>query len=237
MNTFILEWRPSISSYRIEDFENDLEYIEYGEFNWSVWDWQKAHSGDNFYMVKCSEGRTGIVMKGFFTSEPYEADDWSGKNRQVHYMDFRPTFMVHPDKCRMLTTAELESEMPGFQWNGGHSGRILPEELRPVIDGMWDRYLGSLPPEVFDSETAARNDIPEACVDDAIRVVNDAFYGETDLSWNSMCVKILRKAFTLTSEEEMIPYLLQSQVRFDAGRLREMGFREEDVENVLPTGD
>ena len=47
-----MEWKPSISSYRMEDFNNDLAYIEYGEFNWSVHDWKQARSGDNFYMIK-----------------------------------------------------------------------------------------------------------------------------------------------------------------------------------------
>ena len=107
MKTFILKWRPLISSYKMEQFEEEMHYIEYGEFNWSVHEWEKARSGDNFYMVKVGEGRTGIVMKGFFTSAPYEAADWSGKNRQVHYMDLRPTFMIHPDRCRMITTDEL----------------------------------------------------------------------------------------------------------------------------------
>lgn len=81
MKTFILKWRPLISSYKMEQFEEEMHYIEYGEFNWSVHEWEKARSGDNFYMVKVGEGRTGIVMKGFFTSAPYEAADWSDKNR------------------------------------------------------------------------------------------------------------------------------------------------------------
>ena len=73
MKTFILEWRPEISSYKMKDFITDLEYLEYGEFNWSVWDWEKARSGDSCFMVKCGESGTGIVMKGFFTSDPYSS--------------------------------------------------------------------------------------------------------------------------------------------------------------------
>ena len=122
MKTFILKWRPLISSYKMEQFEEEMHYLEYGEFNWSVHEWEKARSGDNFYMVKVGEGRTGIVMKGFFTSAPYEAADWSGKRRQVHYMDFRPTFYIHPDKCRMITTEELSELIPEFEWDRGHSG-------------------------------------------------------------------------------------------------------------------
>ena len=31
MKTFILKWRPLISSYKMEQFEEEMHYIEYGE--------------------------------------------------------------------------------------------------------------------------------------------------------------------------------------------------------------
>ena len=154
MKTFILKWRPLISSYKMEQFEEEMHYIEYGEFNWSVHEWEKARSGDNFYMVKVGEGRTGIVMKGFFTSAPYEAADWSGKNRQVHYMDLRPTYMVHPDRCRMITTDELSAAIPEFEWDSGHSGMELPQELASKLDTLWHEYIGGLDGDVWDTESA-----------------------------------------------------------------------------------
>ena len=44
MKTFILKWRPLISCYKMEQFEEDMHYLEYGEFNWSVHEWEKARS-------------------------------------------------------------------------------------------------------------------------------------------------------------------------------------------------
>ena len=45
MKTFILKWRQLISSYKMEQFEEDMHYLEYGEFNWSLHEWEKARSG------------------------------------------------------------------------------------------------------------------------------------------------------------------------------------------------
>ena len=36
---FILEWRPAISSYKLEDFTDELEHFDNAWFNWSIWDW------------------------------------------------------------------------------------------------------------------------------------------------------------------------------------------------------
>lgn len=57
------------------------------DFNWSVWEYEKAKEGDKFFMVKVGPGTNGIVMAGKFTSEPYKDEDWSGKKRTVYYMD------------------------------------------------------------------------------------------------------------------------------------------------------
>ena len=139
--TFILEWRPAISSYKMEDFEEEFKHFDEAWFNWSVWDWKDLQEDDEFYMIKCGEGVTGIVMHGIFTSEAYVDEDWSGKGRVVHYADMEPDTMIHPDKCRLLTTEALEAAMPDFQWNGGHSGRVLPDAYAAKLKEMWNEYL------------------------------------------------------------------------------------------------
>lgn len=239
MKTFILEWRPSISSYKMEDFEQDFHFLEYGEFNWSVWDWENARNGDNFYMVKCGEGRTGIVMKGFFTSDPYEADDWSGKNRQVHYMDYRPTFMIHPNHPKgMLTTQELEKAIPEFEWNGGHSGRELPDELVGKLDALWEEYIGQFKAEEADGETLEFNFIPEATVDDAIKQASYALYDKKDQFGNQMILHSLKVGLNGSNDDEKIcgflgKVLVSGEDEFSAGYLREEGFSERTVDTLL----
>lgn len=239
MKTFILEWRPSISSYKMETFEEDFHYLEYGEFNWSVWDWQNARSGDNFYMVKCGEGKTGIVMKGFFTSDPYEADDWSGKNRQVHYMDYRPTFMIHPNHRKgMLTTDILEKEIPGFEWNGGHSGRELPQDLAAKLDSLWEKYVSQFCREDADGQTLEFNFIPEASVDDAIKQASYCLYDHKDHLGNQSILHSLKVGLAGVNDEEKICgflcHILETpDAEVSAGCLREEGFSEKTVDTLL----
>lgn len=236
MKTFILEWRPSISSYKLDDFENDLQFLEFGEFNWSVWDWKNARSGDNFYMVKCNEGKTGIVMKGFFTSEPYEADDWSGKDRQVHYMDLRPTYMIHPDRCPLLTTGELESLIPNFQWNGGHSGCLLESREAAVLDSAWKKYIEGLDVTVFDQVRADRNIQPESGIDEALAIASEAYYGLTDSNGQPLILRVLEDVSDEDTVEGKVSALLRGVIRmpdFSAGILRERGFSEKIVDRLL----
>lgn len=142
MKTFILEWRPAISNYKLNDYEEALDASLRGDvwFNWSIWDWKELKVGDEFYMIKCGEEPTGIVMHGHFTSEPYLGEDWSGKGRETYYADMRPDSMTHPLRSQMITTAMLEEAMPDFQWNGGHSGRVLPEEYAQKLRQIWDNY-------------------------------------------------------------------------------------------------
>ena len=143
-NTFILMWNPAISNYKIEEFEEQLRDMSegfYDEFSWAVWDHEQARDGDRFYMVKVGPGTNGIVMSGTFTSEPYQGEDWSGKGRTVFYMEMEIEEMIHPDRCPLLTSERLAEEIPDFEWNGGHSGRILTSEQADKLAILWDQYL------------------------------------------------------------------------------------------------
>lgn len=228
MKTFILKWRPSISSYKVEDFEDDMHYLDYGEFNWSVWDHDRARSGDNFYMVKCGEGHTGIVMKGFFVSAPYEGDDWSGCGRQVFYMDLRPTCMIHPDRVPIISTEMLSQAIPGFEWDGGHSGLELPDEYARTLDRMWDEHVSCLG-DVFDDERASLLLRPEAGIDDAVSLASDALYDKRDPDGRPSILHNLAIGMAGRNDLERIcGFLLGVQDHFDwgLGGIRDRGFSE-----------
>ncbi len=237
MKTFILEWRPSISNYKMEHFNEDFRYLEYGEFNWSVWDWAKARSGDNFYLVKCGEGATGIVMKGFFLSDPYPADDWSGRGRDVHYMDMRPTFMVHPScSAGLLTTEMLDAAIPGFQWNGGHSGRLLDADSSRKLAFLWEEYASRISEEDFRNEAASRNLIPEAGIDEALDIAVEAHYGKTDPDGTPSVLKRISDGMAGKSDFERICGFLGGILEESdilAGDLREKGFSEAIVDYLV----
>lgn len=143
MKTFILFWNPSISSYKFEDLQRELEEMSecYNNMNWSVWEYDKAHAGDRFFMVRCGDGNTGICMSGYFASEPYKDEDWSGRGRVTYYMDLEPDVMIHPEYLPILSTRELMSEIPTFDWTGGHSGRLLDDVFAEKLESLWKSFV------------------------------------------------------------------------------------------------
>ena len=121
--------------YRLKH-EGDFDY------NWSVWDWQKIHEGDRFYLVKVGMyGQTGIVASGIVTSEPYKDEDWSGKGRETYYVDFLPDVLLNPDALPILTCKELATAISDFEWDRGHSGLVLTDDQASLLDALWQEFL------------------------------------------------------------------------------------------------
>ena len=145
--TIILMWNPAISSYKMDAFEDDLDFLTDDwetDYNWSIHEHDKVEEGDRFYMVRCGQGNTGIVMSGTLVGEPYCDEDWAGRGRKIYYMDMEPDYMVHSDKIAHITTEQLLRELPGFDWTGGHAGRVLPAPLAEKLEVMWNAYTKKL---------------------------------------------------------------------------------------------
>ena len=140
-NTFILMWNPAISSIKLDTHNESIKYMFTDKFDWSICDYAKAKCGDRFYLVRCGEGNTGIVMSGVFDSHPYEASDWSGRGRTVYYVDMIPNLILNPDKAPMITTEQLLKAIPTFDWTGGRSGRLLPKEGAKILESLWQQFI------------------------------------------------------------------------------------------------
>ena len=88
--TFILFWNPRISNFKDEErseFVKALRQHRGYEFNWAIWDWQKAQAGDRFFRIRCgmpNPADDGVIDSGYFVSNPYADEDWSGKGRKVY---------------------------------------------------------------------------------------------------------------------------------------------------------
>jgi hypothetical protein len=139
-----MRWNTDISGYTLSDFEDSMDnfYEEGFYYDWSIWDYKKVHIGDHFFMVRTGNGVNGIVMKGTFTGMPYVDEDWSGRGRKVHYIRMSLTHLIHPDKCSsVLTTEELSSAIPGFNWQDGHSGELLTDSQASKLEQIWNAYL------------------------------------------------------------------------------------------------
>ena len=139
-NCVILKWNPAISSYSMFDF---LGHIICGEpeSDWSVYEYDKVKTGDQFFMLKVGAGMGGIVACGKITSDPEVDADWSGRGRKVYYSDYKCDFMVNPETLPILERGVLEDNLPGFDWNGGHSGVVLDDEQASVLNRLFDKYL------------------------------------------------------------------------------------------------
>ena len=161
MKTYILFWNPAISIYKLENFQEDLEEIGFTDMNWTVWEYKNASAGDRFFMVRCGDGNTGICMSGYFSSDPYEDEDWSGKERKIYYMDLEPDIMINSDYFPILTTAELASAMPEFDWRGGHSGRLIDAHLAKKLEELWEKFLDGHS-NIFDLHAAAQEVNPSS---------------------------------------------------------------------------
>jgi hypothetical protein len=146
MATYILFWNPAISSYTMEQFQEDFdERACVG--NWSFYEHDDVDEGDTFYMVRCGEGKTGIVMRGVIMSECYEDSDWSPKQRKhIFYADIESDVTIHPEKASVMLTPDILTEkLPNFDWYGGHSGRLLSDEYAKKLDEIWFEYIHSNP--------------------------------------------------------------------------------------------
>lgn len=139
--TFIMRWNTDISNHKMTDFEDSMEnfYEEGFYYDWSIWDFQKAHIGDKFYMIRTGKGTHGVVMRGTFIGTPYPDDDWSGKGRKVYYIRMSLSHMIHPDKSPLLlTTSELAQNIPEFNWEEGHSGVMLDDTIAMRLEAYWN---------------------------------------------------------------------------------------------------
>lgn len=219
--TFILEWNPAISSYTWERFEADLAEEELPwEFNWSIWDHEQVRYGDRFYLIKCGEGKTGIVMSGTFCGEAYEAEDWSGHGRQTFYANMNLDTMINSEKCPILTTEELEAAVPDFQWKGGHSGRVLPENYAKTLDEMWKSWLKTHR-DVFDMKSALYDEYEitkqlASELDIALEIALEAHKGTYDLDGNPVILHPLAVCNAGKTETEKVVGLLHDVVEDSA---------------------
>ena len=158
MATYVLFWNPDISSYTKERFLQDFSECE-GVGNWSFYEHNKVKKGDSFFMVKCGEGKTGIVMRGEITSMCYRDRDWSPKDRKIiggyryilgrdikmvnghpriatsHMFDFSERFI----KDYLPYTIELGRSFVRLEYQSSRAGA----KAIFALDNLWDG-LGAL---------------------------------------------------------------------------------------------
>ena len=235
-NTFLLRWNPAISSYTMARLDNDMQEWADGywadDFDWSVYEWQKAHIGDRFFMVRVGEGNTGIFAAGRFTSNPTEGEDWAGNGRQIYYMQMEFEAVFHPERAEIITTEELERELPNINWHKGHSGELVDNETADKLELMWRDHIGRnktiyLPRAVKNGDYDSRSDI-----DKAIEFASKAHAADYDLDGNPTILHPLAVGMMGNTDTERIVGFLHDIVedtRYTFEDLIDEGFSDEVI--------
>lgn len=141
--TYLLRWNPTISSFKLDDYRDVLSKYPGGfsGMNWSVYEWEKAHKGDHYYMLRTGDDKAGIVFRGVFTSDPYPGEDWAGNGKQRYYMDMDCYDCVPADVQSPICIEELEKVVPGIDWRRGHSGELLSSEDADRLNELWNNIM------------------------------------------------------------------------------------------------
>lgn len=235
-NTFILRWNPAISSYTMGRLDEDMGNWAKGwwdeDFDWSVHEWQKARKGDRFFMVRVGEGNTGIFAAGRFISDPFKDEDWSGQGREVYYMKIEFEAVFHPERADIITTEELEREVPNINWRKGHSGELVEGEEVDKLELMWRDYIGRskkfyLPSAVKNEYYDSRSDI-----DKAIELASKAHAADYDLDGNPTILHPLAVGMMGSNDTERIAGFLHDVVedtKYTFEDIEEEGFSAEVI--------
>lgn len=235
-NTFLLRWNPAISSYTMKRLDEDIEEWAEGfwsdDFDWNVYEWERAKEGDKFFLVRVGEGNTGIFAAGRFTSNPYEGEDWSGKGRKTYYMRMEFEAVFHPERTDIIPTEALERELPNIDWQKGHSGEMVDSETADRLELMWRDHIWRnktvyLPRAAKNEDYDSRSDI-----DKAIEFAAKAHAADYDLDGNPTILHPLAVGMMGNTEAERIVGFLHDVVedtKYSFDDLADEGFSDEVI--------
>ena len=140
--TYLLRWNPTISSFTLDHYRQAMsEHPDGFAFDWSVYDWEDAHKGDRYYMLRTGDEHAGIVFRGEFTSEPSEGGDWAGKGKVRHYMDMDCFGCVPAEQTSPISLEVLEREIPEINWRKGRSGELLTLAVAEKLGQLWSELM------------------------------------------------------------------------------------------------
>ena len=132
---FVLRWNPSISSFSLDDFEDEFAQLQGTKpfdtehpLDWSVWDWKEVMHRDLFVMMMVGQKHNGIVWGGFFDGYPYQYEDENGNPLKSVFFKTDVMYIHRIDNTNILSAEKLTKAIPEVDWLHGHSGEILSVE-------------------------------------------------------------------------------------------------------------
>lgn len=142
MKTIILMWNPEISDVSVTAFRMTMKDEQ---STWEVHCHDRAEVGDIVYLVRCDKPTGGIVQRGIIIGEPVKAQHWYKENAHSWYARYAVTHVMNPITAPLITVEQLQREIPGFKWDGGHSGRVLRAGWAKRLEELWENYLKANP--------------------------------------------------------------------------------------------
>lgn len=243
MKTIILKWNPAISSVSMEDMQWSIsetwDTLD-SDFNWSIYDWEKAEKGDRVFMLRVGRGKVGIMASGWLSSDIYEGDDWRGTDEKRRYADILFDVMIYPQRNNILDTKTLQKEIPSVDWKGGHSGVVISDEEASKLESVWHNFLKEND-DLFQPET--ENTFNSLLVR-AWGIAINAHKGQVDKAgknyFEAHILDVFNKVDSIYDEDENvcvteIVALLHDVVEdtdWTLERLRSQGFTDEILESL-----
>ena len=142
--TYIMRWNPEFSSYTLDKYADMIKRFPTDfAIDWTLYEWQDAHVGDIFYMVRVggesdANGSAGIVFRGEIVSAPYVRPDFREKSKAFrHYVDIACHNFAQPQGPAHLSLSELEEAIPSIEWGNGHSGVLLSPDDAAKLNDLW----------------------------------------------------------------------------------------------------
>jgi len=234
MKTFILEWNPTLSHMTEEDYLASMLCIEWGDYRRGFKEKPAARSGDNFFLMRTGTDTDGLVAKGFFITDPYEASD----KEDAFMMNLRPTFMVSWENPKgILSLDRLKESISDFPWGASGECREIPDGDAELLSSLWNEYITRFTEEDFDEGiTVERLMRPVAEIDDAILLASEILYDmKSPEDGRPIILQTLREGLSLSSDDEVVGHILKDVCTFSGwtlGMLRDKGFREHVVDDL-----
>lgn len=132
---FVLRWNPSISSFSLDDFEDEFAQLQGTKpfdtehpLDWSVRNWKEVMHRDLFVMMMVGQKHNGIIWGGFFDGYPYQYEDENGNPLKSVFFKTDVMYMHRIANTNILSAEKLTKAIPEVDWLHGHSGEILSVE-------------------------------------------------------------------------------------------------------------
>lgn len=136
--TYLLRWNPSISSFSLDTYREATTKCPDGfGMDWSIYEWEDAKEGDEYFMLRTGDDRAGIVFCGSFRSAPYSGEDWAGRGKPRKYVDISCECCAGPDDAPWVSVEKLTAAIPEINWTRGHSGELLPADVAARLHKLW----------------------------------------------------------------------------------------------------